>query len=1029
MFYKQNKNERLDDKLFKAPTSEYRATPFWAWNSTLDVEELSRQIDVFKKMGFGGFHMHVRQGLETPYLEKEFMDAIRGCIEKAKQEKMLAWLYDEDRWPSGCAGGIVTKEKKYRLKFLYITKEPCESYTNDINEAYNEGDPYLLGVYSVKVDENGYMTEYCESDRSDESGDKWYFYCMTRQGGEPRFNYQSYSDNLSKECVEKFIKVTHEAYKKEFGDEFGDAVPAIFTDEPQTIHVKRLESGFSEESAFLPYTLDVAEDFKKKHGYDILTRLPELFFACESEQAKKTRYDYARYISERFHSSYADTIGKWCGENNIMLTGHAMGEDSLEAQMIEMYEAMRMYKEMQLPGIDVLCDDRCFTTALQCRSAVRQYGREGMMSELYGVTGWDFDFRGHKFQGDWQACLGVTVRVPHLAWQTMKGEGKRDYPASISYQSPWYKEYKYIEDHYARINTALTRGKACARVGVLHPLESCWLERASNAETKHICAEIDERFHTLADWLLNGMIEYDYISQSLLPDLCEEGNVPLKVGKCAYDVIIVSDCITLREHTLKVLEEFKNNGGKLVFTGFLPVRCDGALSERAAKLADGAVNVPFSKRAVLNELECIRDVDIRIDGGARATDLIHTVREDNGVKWLFIAHSAKPELKHIVTKKRAKIMLNGEYTPKLYDTLSGEIKDISFRITCGKTEIYTDIYDTDSLLIALSEKSSEQYFISEEEKSYETCEAQYMCDYELSEPNVLLLDIAQYSVNGGEFSDAEEVMRIDAAVRNQLGINSRMMKKVVQPYIIKDVPEDNLLTLKFSILSEVEVDDTLLALENSQKCNIVFNGEKLSSDIVGYYVDKDIHTVKLGKINKGENTLIISMPFGLRTDLEAVYLLGDFGTKCYGRQTFITAKQDKLYFGNTVNQGLAFYGGNVTYKTEIELEDDCDIEIEITNYSGALINVTLDGEKSERLVISPYKVRFNGLSKGKHKIEYLVYGNRYNTFSALHSLVADKKRIYMGPDFWRSTGDAWSYEYQFRPMGILKTPVIKKIFG
>jgi hypothetical protein len=62
-----------------------------------------------------------------------------------------------------------------------------------------------------------------------------------------------------------------------------------------------------------------------------------------------------------------------------------------------------------------------------------------MLSELYGVTNWDYDFRGHKSQGDWQACLGVTVRVPHLAWQTMKGEGKRDYPASIFYQSPRYK--------------------------------------------------------------------------------------------------------------------------------------------------------------------------------------------------------------------------------------------------------------------------------------------------------------------------------------------------------------------------------------------------------------------------------------------------------------------------------------------------------------------------------------------------------------------------------------------------------------
>ncbi len=70
---------------------------------------------------------------------------------------------------------------------------------------------------------------------------------------------------------------------------------------------------------------------------------------------------------------------------------------------------------------------------------MHQYGREAMMSELYGVTDWDFDFRGHKFHGDWQAALGVTLRVPHLSWVSMAGEAKRDYPASINYQVPWYK--------------------------------------------------------------------------------------------------------------------------------------------------------------------------------------------------------------------------------------------------------------------------------------------------------------------------------------------------------------------------------------------------------------------------------------------------------------------------------------------------------------------------------------------------------------------------------------------------------------
>ena len=104
MLYRRNKDKKLDPELFRRPTSEYRGTPFWAWNTKLEPGELLEQIEIFKQMGFGGFHIHARTGLETPYLGDEFMDCVKLCAEKAAQEEMLCWLYDEDRYPSGAAG-------------------------------------------------------------------------------------------------------------------------------------------------------------------------------------------------------------------------------------------------------------------------------------------------------------------------------------------------------------------------------------------------------------------------------------------------------------------------------------------------------------------------------------------------------------------------------------------------------------------------------------------------------------------------------------------------------------------------------------------------------------------------------------------------------------------------------------------------------------------------------------------------------------------------------------------------------------
>ena len=121
MLYQKNRAKELDTALFKNPTSEYRGAPFWSWNCKLTKGLLEKEIIDLKDMGFGGFHMHVRAGLQTPYLSDEFMDFIKFCQQKAEKEDMLAYLYDEDRWPSGYAGGFVTKNPKYREKCLRFT--------------------------------------------------------------------------------------------------------------------------------------------------------------------------------------------------------------------------------------------------------------------------------------------------------------------------------------------------------------------------------------------------------------------------------------------------------------------------------------------------------------------------------------------------------------------------------------------------------------------------------------------------------------------------------------------------------------------------------------------------------------------------------------------------------------------------------------------------------------------------------------------------------------------------------------------
>jgi len=482
----------LTEGEFKNPTSEYRATPFWSWNTKLDKEDLVWQIGELKKMGYGGFHMHPRVGLATPYLSDEFMDAVKACVEKARQADMLPWLYDEDRWPSGAAGGLVTKNPAYRQRYLLLTRRPYAGQgpgvtTNVTSTAAADRaeNGTLLACYDVTLDKDGCLASYRRSDPKDppQSGFKFYVYAETSLPS-PWFNDQTYVDTLNPRAIERFIEITYETYARALGDRFGAAgagvIPGVFTDEPSVRGRMTLPFAGGTGDVTLPYTDDFPETFFYKYSCDILDHIPVLLWeplpGAGAAEGLKHRWRYHDHVCERFVTAFGDTLGAWCAAHGLALTGHLLSERTLYQQTLRLGEAMRCYRGFQIPGIDILIDDKELSTAKQAASVSAQYGRAGVLSELYGVTQWDFDFKGHKLQGDWQAALGVTLRCHHLSFMSMEGEAKRDWPASILYQSPWWEKYPLIEDHFARLNTALTRGAAAAP-GRRHPPHRVLLAR------------------------------------------------------------------------------------------------------------------------------------------------------------------------------------------------------------------------------------------------------------------------------------------------------------------------------------------------------------------------------------------------------------------------------------------------------------------------------------------------------------------------------------------------------------------------
>ena len=639
---------------------------------------------------------------------------------------------------------------------------------------------------------------------------------------------------------------------------------------------------------------------------------------------------------------------------------------------------MRFYRAMELPGIDMLAFRTEYNTAKQCQSVVHQFGREGMLSELYGVTNWDFDFHGHKLLGDWQAALGVTVRVPHLAWTSMAGEAKRDYPAAISYQSPWYREYRHIEDYFSRVNTAMTRGKCVVNLGVLHPVESYWL--------------------------------------------------------------------AMRASTLKMLREFKNAGGRIVFAGYTPEYLDGMPSEEIRAFVRECEWIPFNKARILASLEGVSELDILGPDGVPTDNLITQLRADGDERWIFVAHkppmgqekvcgadayssnNRREQLKKPdrVDSQQITIRIKGRWSVQCCDAWNGTVREMPAKCESGATCIEAELYGQDSLLLRLIPEANERRD-AEEANAAQLIPIEYdrRVPITLSEPNVLLLDMAEYAFDGGEWQPREEILRLDNRFRSRLGWPYRM-EAFPQPWVLSERKgKIHRLSLRFAIQSEIAAENVELALEHPETCEILWNGRKISNAPIGRYVDRDILRVALGALPKGRSELIVHMPFEPKTDVEAMYLLGDFGVRVDGDRAVVTAPVREMGFGDWTRQGLPFYGGNVTYHIRVEGEGD-PIRVSLNRFRAPVIAVDLDGERQGIIAISPYAVTTRPLSPGEHSLDITVFGNRFNTFGALHN-VDSGEDVYCSPNFWRSTGALWAYEYQLRSTGPLKSPDIDRV--
>jgi hypothetical protein len=553
-------------------------------NMTSDTRQALRQrLSGIRDRGFGGVVANV---MGPGYLEnEEAWSVFLMGVDEAIKLGMRVWIYDEEGYPSGAAGGIVLRDHpEYEAQGLTrlaaefdagpIELRPPQGWLNVVRaEAICEGQAAPLDVAS-HVAADGWLRFEAPAKCLVQRFDARRAFEGTH-ATQNVFAIRRYVNLLQRDAVDYFFKVTAEEYIRRLGDDLRN-IEAVFTDEPSFMcnyfpelpeSIKNVRVQDEPERPFdrLPmivWEATLPEKFAKRWGYDLVPEINRMFEGA-SPRDLRVRHDFGQLVSEIYCDAFFASQQAKLEPLGIQFSGHVLAEEDLPHHASAQGNVIADLKEMGIPGIDSLnavaeeiLDGLQLMTCKYGSSAAHAARRTQVMSE----------------SSDWvQQCLanGTNTLQRQGAVAVQMALGVTTITSYFNWKDTDPAEHRAVMDYWARLATVLRNSTHVAGVAVLYPIRTSWAyyKPMDCVLDGNLLDEplrsLDANLHRIARRVLRTGMDFDFVDTRDLINADVSGG-KIRVGDESYPILVIPPGALMCPKDIERTEQFVANGGFLL---------------------------------------------------------------------------------------------------------------------------------------------------------------------------------------------------------------------------------------------------------------------------------------------------------------------------------------------------------------------------------------------------------------------------------------------------------------------------------